>query len=416
MKIFQNTMLKPYGNSICVPVLNRLMKNIYKKTGFLLLLLCAGTILTAQPLSFRTLTEELQLLQKQLVPDKRLAILEIEIKDTLQPVVVVSGETDLPGAKQQIIGFLTDEKVSFIDSLRLLPNASLGDKTWALTTLSVSNLRAKPDDESELVSQAPMGTPLKVLDYKNKWYRVQTPEHYIGWMDAGGLQQFSAKEMELWKNSKRYLFNRISGCAFDAPRKKGGVVSDLVIGDLFEVESTVKGFLKIRFPDGRVGYVRKSDCISFEDWSNSEPNVQAIVTVARQMMGFPYLWGGSSSKGVDCSGFVKLVFYAQGIILARDASQQARYGEPVDFTNRNNLQPGDLLFFGRSAQRITHVGIYLGNGDFIHSSGRVHISSIDPADPKYVPERNNVAARRILNSLNTEGIVRVKEHPWYNIK
>jgi len=342
------------------------------------------------------------------------AVLEFEIKDTLQPIVVVTGETDLPDAKQQIIGFLTKKKVSFIDSIRLLPDASLGDKTWALTTLSVSNLRAKPSDASELVSQVMMGTPMKVLDYKNKWYRVQTPELYIGWMDAGGLQQLSAREMEIWKNSNRYLFNRISGYAFDAARKKANVVSDLVLGDLFEVESKIKRFWKIRFPDGRTGYVRKSDCISFNEWSYLEPNVESIISVAGQMMGFPYLWGGSSSKGVDCSGFVKLAFYSQGIILARDASQQALYGEPVDFTNRNNLQSGDLLFFGRSAQRITHVGIYIGNGDFIHSSGRVHIASIDPSDPKYVSDRNNVAARRILNSLNTEGIVRVKNHEWYN--
>jgi cell wall-associated NlpC family hydrolase len=134
------------------------------------------------------------------------------------------------------------------------------------------------------------------------------------------------------------------------------------------------------------------------------------------MMGSPYLWGGASGKAVDCSGFVKLVYYAQGIILARDASQQARYGEPIDFNNMNNLQPGDLLFFGSSAQRISHVGIYLGEGNFIHSSGRVHISSIDPGDPKYVVDRKTQVACRILNSLNTEGIVRVKDHPWYNHK
>lgn len=352
-------------------------------------------------------------MQTQLVPDKRLAILEIEIKDTLKSTVVVIGETDLPDAKQQIIRFLNDKKISFIDSIRLLPDSSLGEKTWALATLSVSNLRSKPDDASELVSQTMMGTPMKVLDYKNKWYRVQTPELYIGWMDAAGLQTFSAKEMEDWKNLKRWLFNRITGIVYDSPGKKGMVVSDVVLGDLFEVESEKKRFLKIRIPDGRTGYVRKAECISFEDWSNSEPDVQSIFSVARQMMGFSYLWGGTSSKGVDCSGFVKLAFYARGIILARDASQQARHGEPVDFTNRNNLQPGDLIFFGRSAQRITHVGIYIGNGDFIHSSGRVHISSIDPSDPKYAPDRNNVAARRILNSLNTEGIVRVKDHEWY---
>ena len=152
------------------------MKSIYKKTCFLLILLCAGTIVPAQTLPYKLLMDELQILQKQLVPDKRVAILEIELKDTLQPIIVVSGETDLPGAKQQIIDFLTDKKVSFTDSINLLPDASLGDKTWALATLSVSNLRAKPSDASELVSQVMMGTHMKVLDYKNKWYRVQTPE------------------------------------------------------------------------------------------------------------------------------------------------------------------------------------------------------------------------------------------------
>jgi SH3-like domain-containing protein len=392
------------------------MKKYYKKAGLLLLLLYAGTILTAQTYSYQSLTEELQTLQKQLVPDKRVAILELEIKDTLQPVVVVSGVTDLPDAKQQIIRFLNDKKISFIDSIQLLPDSSLGDKIWALTTLSVSNLRAMPGDASELVSQTMMGTPLKVLEYKNRWYRVQTPELYIGWMDAAGLQTFSAKELEAWKNSKRHLFNRITGIVYDSPGKKGGVVSDVVLGDLFEVEASARRFLKIKIPDGRTGYVRKADCISFDEWSNSEPDVQSIFSVAREMMGFPYLWGGTSSKGIDCSGFMKLVFYSQGIILARDASQQARYGESIDLSSRNNLQPGDLLFFGRTAQRITHVGMYIGNGDFIHSSGRVHISSIDPADPKFAPDRNNVAARRILNSLNTEGIVRVKDHEWYYSK
>ena len=89
--------------------------------------------------------------------------------------------------------FFTDKKISFIDSLRLLPDASLGDKTWALAKLSVSNMRALPEDASELVSQVLMGTPLKVLDYVDKWYRVQTPEYYIGWMDTGGLQTFTHK-------------------------------------------------------------------------------------------------------------------------------------------------------------------------------------------------------------------------------
>ena len=340
------------------------MKNFYKKIGSLVLLLCIGTLLMAQTLTYKALSQELQSLQKQLVPDKRVAILDIELKDTLQAKVVVSGETNLPDAKEQIIRFLTDKKISFAVSVRLLPDYSLGDKTWALASLSVSNLRSQPDNASELVSQALMGTPMKILDFKNNWYHVQTPDHYIGWMDADGLQVFNPKEMGHWKKSNRYIFNLISGCAYDAPTLKGNIVSDLVLGDLFEVEAKVHRFLRIRTPDGRLGYVCRKGCLSFGEWSKSEPKVQSILSVARQMMGFPYLWGGSSSKALDCSGLVKLVYYSHGIILARDASQQARYGKSIDFNNMNNLQPGDLLFFGRSAGHITHVGIYLEKRQF----------------------------------------------------
>jgi gamma-D-glutamyl-L-lysine dipeptidyl-peptidase len=290
---------------------------------------------------------------------------------------------------------------------------TLSTKTWALAALSVSTMRAIPDDTSELVSQVLMGTPLKVLDRHEKWYQVQTPEQYPGWMDRSGLQLFDENGMGDWIKSDRYLYQRISGYAYDVPGEKGDVVTDLVLGDLFEVESSVNGYLKIKIPDGRSGYIRETDCISFDEWSRSEPDVRALLSVARQMMGSPYLWGGASSKAADCSGFTKLVYYSQGIILARDASQQARYGEPIDFSNMDKLQTGDLLFFGSSAERISHVGVYLGKGDFIHSSGRVHISSIVPGDPKHDPNRNFVAAKRILSSLDKEGIVRVKNHQWY---
>jgi hypothetical protein len=287
------------------------------------------------------------------------------------------------------------------------------DKPYALAALSVCNLRAVPDHTSELVSQVLMGTPLKVLEFKDKFYRVQTPENYPGWMDAKGLQLLTETEMESWKISKRYLYYDITGYAYDAPGHKGEAVTDLVLGDLFEGEPEVEGFLKLRTPDGRVGYVRQTDCISFDKWIFLEPDVASILSFARKIIGSPYLWGGASVKAADCSGFTKLLYYSRGIILARDASQQARYGEPVDIGKRENLETGDLLFFGVSAELITHVGIYLGKGDFIHSSGRVHISSIVPGDPKHDPERNFVAARRIMNSLDTEGISRVRNHGWY---
>ncbi|MDD5507750.1 MAG: SH3 domain-containing C40 family peptidase [Bacteroidales bacterium] len=287
------------------------------------------------------------------------------------------------------------------------------DKSWALATLSVSTMRALPDQTSELVSQVMMGTPLQVTAYKDKFYRVETPEHYFGWMDAKGLQLLTEQEMGSWKRSDRYFYHTISGFAYYTADPESEVVTDLVLGDLFEAKPDRKGFLKMRLPDGRRGYVMEADCIPFEEWSGLEPDAASLMAYARQMMGAPYLWGGASSKAVDCSGFVKLVYYTQGIILARDSSQQACYGEPVDICCPDNLRPGDLLFFGSSAERPSHVGIHLGKGDFIHSSGRVHISSILPGDPKHDPERNFVAARRIVNSPDTEGITRVRSHGWY---
>lgn len=392
-----------------------MIKDFICKSAFFFLFVCTGIFSTAQISSYKLLAQELQSLTKNIVPDNRTALLEIEIKDTLNTVIVVKGLTDLPEAKAQILSFLSGKNIQFKDSVRVLPDSAVGNKLWALGSLSVSNLRSRPEDSSELVSQFLMGMPLKVLDFSNGWYRVQTPEKYIGWTESTGIQLLTQEELNLWKNSGRWIFKDISGSAFDLPRKKSAVVSDMVLGDLFVVENKSVRYLKIKMPDGRTGYVKRKQCISYNDWSQLQPEINPVIEVAEKMMGFPYLWGGTSAKANDCSGFVKTAFYSRGIILARDASQQARYGETVDFSDFSNLKPGDLLFFGRSAQRITHVGIYLGNGDFIHSSGRVHIGSIFPNDPKYNPKRNLVAARRIINSVDADGIISVKNHPWYNL-
>ncbi len=384
---------------------------------FALLIIFAGTKTQAQNQSFKSLVNEIQTIQKQLVPDKRTAILEISLNDTINLVITVKGETNLPEARSRILTLLSEKKIQFADSIRVLPDVSLGDKIWGLATLSVSNMRAKRDDAAELVSQALMGTPMKVLDYLEGWYRVQTPENYIGWMGEKELQRLTETQLELWKKSDRYFFNRITGNVFSSPDKKKTVISDLVLGDIFEVEAKVKGFLKIRFPDGRSGFVKKGECISWNKWTGQQPDVNAIILTANRMTGIPYLWGGSSSKAMDCSGLTKIAYFSQGIILARDASQQARYGEHPDFTNHANLQSGDLLFFGRNAQRVTHVGIYLGKEEYLNASGFVRINSLDPKDPRYklTEKKNLVAASRILNSLNTEGIVLVKDHEWYSL-
>ena len=133
------------------------------------------------------------------------------------------------------------------------------------------------------------------------------------------------------------------------------------------------------------------------------------------------MWGGTSIKGMDCSGFTKTTYYLNGIILQRDASQQVATGVDVDITNGlDNLKMGDLIFFGRKAaetqkERATHVGIYIGEGEFIHCATSVRINSLLPeAENYYEGSTRLIRARRILGNEDTDkGIWTVRQHPWY---
>jgi cell wall-associated NlpC family hydrolase len=146
----------------------------------------------------------------------------------------------------------------------------------------------------------------------------------------------------------------------------------------------------VEYPDQRTGYVKKLESAKYNDWIKKvKPSGELIEKYARKFMGVPYLWGGTSVKGLDCSGFTKTSYLMNGFIIPRDASQQIFAGKDIDPELKfENLKKGDLMFFGRKAtnstkQRVTHVAIWLGNGEFIHASRQVRLSSIDPDSPIY---------------------------------
>jgi cell wall-associated NlpC family hydrolase len=133
-----------------------------------------------------------------------------------------------------------------------------------------------------------------------------------------------------------------------------------------------------------MAFIDKREAEDYIQWlEHLNPTTAALVSTSKRLMGVPYLWGGTSTKGVDCSGFTKTIYFLNGMVIPRDASQQVHTGKSIDSTkNFDNLVEGDLLFFGRKAtdstsEKVVHVGMWIGNNEFIHASEMVRISSMD---------------------------------------
>lgn len=297
-------------------------------------------------------------------------------------------------------------------------------KSMALVSVSVTDMKKLPDYQSETVSQAMMGTPVEVTGKESYWYSIVTPEGYSGWTTEQNIVLLTEEAMEQWRQAERLIVRDYFALVTMAPADGAEVLSDCVMGNILVKDNTPEknGFTPVMLPDGRKGYVPSESVASLSKWMEAaaEPSGEDIVATARQFLGFPYLWGGLSPKGMDCSGLVKLSYFLNGIILLRDASQQIDTGEALDFSDvRNNLHPGDLVFFGRSAtdtrgRSVSHVGICMGDGMMIHSSLRVRINSLLPGRPDSYTGKKIVGACRILGHQDKEpGIVTVLEHPWY---
>lgn len=323
-------------------------------------------------------------LKMEYAPDKRVAIWDIHYEKG-----VLKGETNLRGAYEKLLITLEGQNINFSDRIEVLPTAGLGDKIFALVTISVANIRSEPKHSAELATQALMGTPLKVLKGENNWYLVQTPEGYISWVDAAGIQLLSDGEMAKWEERPKVVSTEMIGYIYEND-EEAEPISDITAGNIVALLEETEFSFEVQLPDGRRGFVPKLSMLPFEEWvSSRELSDENLIRTAKNMMGVPYVWGGTSPKGVDCSGFTKTIYFLNGMVIPRDASQQVNEGEEVDTEkNWSNLEVGDLLFFGRLAtadqpERVVHVGMWIGNDSFIHSRGRVRISSFNPEDPNF---------------------------------
>ncbi len=311
------------------------------------------------------------------------------------------------------------KKMLFIAAMLLCQ--ILAAQEFGIVNISVCNLRATPDYDAEMVSQALLGTPVHILEItpKNNWPQVQTPDSYTGWVHKDAITLLSKEEYSAWNAAEKIVVTALFSTVHTQPSVHSGTVSDAVAGDRLKYSGLTRGFWKVSFPDGRVGYISKKDAERESSWRKKlRTDADSIISSALKMNGFPYLWAGMSPKGMDCSGFVRTVLFLHDIIIPRDASQQAPKGERIMGTE--DLIPGDLLFFGRkdtAAPRVSHVGIYLGGGRFIHSLGLVKTASLDPSAPDYDAYNAGryLFASRILPYIDKqEGLNTTLSNPYYN--
>ncbi|MDF2476891.1 MAG: hydrolase [Sphingobacterium sp.] len=364
--------------------------------------------------------------KREFAPDRRTKIVAIQKADIPQNLYIL--ETTEKDAK-----FVLEQKAKEIAAniqIQLLPDASVEGKTVGVIRLSVANMRTSPDNSAELTSQVLLGTQVDLLQKKSGEYRVRTPDGYIAWVPASSIAVMDQPEIDDWRQSEKLIYTTEFGKSYSQPNEKSQRVSDLVYGDILKLIGQKGSFHEIAYPDGRKGYIKKSESQTLKNWLDTRtPTADHIIASAKTMLGLPYLWGGTSVKGVDCSGFTKTSFFMNGFVIPRDASQQVLAGEKIDILDSEghfdpdkalkNLKPADLLFFaaGKNSNpnaRVTHVALYIGNGTFIHAAGLVRINSMlkDAADYDDFQTRTVVAARRYLGAKDS-AIQKIAENNYY---
>jgi len=241
----------------------------------------------------------------------------------------------------------------------------------AVVLKPVANMYAQPADDTEVVSQAIYGTNVAVVESRPGWLHVRTPDQYTGWMPIANLRELAAGEQPYASAGRVARVENLFANIYSEPNvTKRQPLITVPFETRLEVTSEPHAderWLQVRLPDYGQGWVQSGD-LSFD----MQPlALDAAIALSRRFMGLPYTWGGTSAFGFDCSGFTQMIYRRHGFGMPRDADQQAAWDGLVP-VKREDLAPGDLLFFGSSATHITHTGMYLGDGKFINATTFIH--------------------------------------------
>jgi len=231
---------------------------------------------------------------------------------------------------------------------------------YGICNLSIVPLRIEPNDRSEMVSQVLFGEHFKVIDKSKQWRKIRLSyDKYEGWIDEKQYLDITKEYYQLLDKATVTVTSQLVNFISD---KKNELIP-IVLG------ATLPSFEEGQFRLSEKEYTFDGQVTSKKGTKDD------IIKTTFLYSNAPYLWGGKTPFGIDCSGFTQMVYKINGIKLLRDASQQASQGEVLSFIEES--EPGDLAFFDNKEGEIIHVGIIMANNYIIHASGNVRIDRLD---------------------------------------
>ncbi len=243
--------------------------------------------------------------------------------------------------------------------------------TGGVVLKPVANMYSAPTREADVVSQAIYGTYVGFLEEKEGWVKVRTPDDYTGWMPLEWLRRLAAGERPYASEGRVAQVESLFANLYREPNvtrhEPALTVPFETKLEVTEEAENQRRWIRVRLVDGRPAWVQRGDVL----FDPAPLSIDAVIALSKRFLGLPYLWGGTSTFGYDCSGFVQMLCRRRGVIIPRDAGPQARWNgmEPVA---KENLRPGDLLYFGGSLEKVSHTGMYVGDGLFINATTYEH--------------------------------------------